>query len=328
MARAPALIGGALARALARNRDRLNAQVGSLRRAGKTVDGDALGLHLEQCVGPAIEAVESIDDASSDRVATALFQLSAELVATDLLVRSPLIRDAWRVLLPPYARILRYDARRIAGAVTNAIFSLSSSRGASPERWIAAMGSVAEFVRDSTGFFDAGRVAAWCAGRAHTREAALRTLPLLNAAIVGRLFDLGPQDGLGESPRELADALRKNRWLDPAMRAGATSSWERPVARLGGFRGFGGEFLIPPRVGRIEQRLIATAGDDAWEVHADAFGSSLTPILVSVSPTSEPASRGVRDLPGVEEPNTSVSVDGVTAVTLRYSHSILVFATP
>ena len=326
MARTSALIGGALARALEKNRGRLNAHVGSLRRAGKAVDGDVLGLQLEECVSPAVDAVDGLDEASSDRVAVALFELSAELLAQDLFLRAPLVREAWRVLLPKYARILRYDARRIAGAITNAVLSLSSARGASPERWISKLGSIAEFVTDSATFLESGWVVAWLSGLAHLRALALERIPGLDGAIVDRLFDLRARGDASVVPSELAAALRGDRWLDPAAPVGAVSAGTRLVARAGGFRAFGGEFLVPPRVFRAFDRLIASDGDSAFEVHVDAFGSSLTPVPGRVSPTSEPLSRDVMGLEGVIEPFTSVSVAGVTAVTLRYSHSILLFA--
>ncbi len=326
MARASALIGGALARALEKNRERLNAQVGSLRLSGKTVDGDALGLHLEECVAPAIDAVDGLDEASSDRVAVVLFELSAELVAQDLFLRAPMVREAWRVLLPRYARLLRFDARKIAGAITNAVLALSSARGASPERWISKMGSIADLVPDSATFLESGRVAAWLAGLAHLRTLALERLPGLDAAIVDGLFDLRAQSDAKVVPSELAAALGKDRWLDPAAPVRAGSRGARLVARVGGFRGFGGEFVVPPKASRLGDRLIASDGVSVFEVHADAFGSSLTPVPSSVSPPAEPASPEAREFEGAVEPTTSASVAGVTAVTLRYSHSILLFA--
>jgi hypothetical protein len=139
------------------------------------------------------------------------------------------------------------------------------------------------------------------------------------------LFDLSARGDASVVPSELAAALSKDRWLDPAASV-AVSAGTRLVARAGGFRAFGGEFLVPPRVFRAFDRLMASDGDSAFEVHVDAFGSSLTPVPGRVSPTSEPLSREVMGLEGVIEPFTSVSVAGVTAVTLRYSHSILLFA--
>jgi hypothetical protein len=259
-------------------------------------------------------------------VAVALFELSAELVAQDLFLRAPMVREAWRVLLPKYARILRYDARRIAGAITNAVLALSSVRGASPERWISKVGSIAEFVTDSAVFLESGRVAAWLAGLAHLRTSALERLPRLDGAIVDRLFDLSARGDARVVPSELAAALGRDRWFDPSAPAGAASTGARLVARVGGFRGFGGEFLVPPRASRSLDRLIASDGVSAFEVHVDAFGSSLTPAPGNVSPPAEPASRVAREFEGVVEPTSSASVAGVTAVTLRYSHSILLFA--
>lgn len=326
MARAVPLIEGAFARFLEKNRDRLNAKAGALRLAGKSLDGEAFGIYLRECVSPAVEAVEALDAARTDRVAESLFDLGAEIVAADLIARTPVIAEAWRILLPKYARLLRFDARRIAGGITNAVITLSAGRAGSADRWIARMSSIAEVVTDSAMFLEAGRVAAWVAGAAHLRAAALERLGALDPAIVHRLFKLDERTRTSPSPPELATALRADRWLDPASPAPTFSQRPRLVARLGRFRGFGGEFLVPPVVASVGPRLVARAADAVFEVHVDAFGSSLTPVLKGPAVSAGPVAPEMLEFEGVVEPASSASIDGVIAVTLRYSHQVLLYA--
>lgn len=64
--------------------------------------------------------------------------------------------------------------------------------------------------------------------------------------------------------------LEKNPWRKPAQ-TGAKEL--RIVARVGGFRGFGGSFVKPPTVSLKGGHFIAFDGKDYWRTCADAFGS-------------------------------------------------------
>ena len=315
-----ALIEGALALALERNRERLNARVAAARLGGSAIDLASFGEHLQRCVAPAVEAVAQLDEASSDRTAVALFELSLELFSTELFARHPLLDAAWSELLPLVPRVLRYDARRVAGAMTNAIVTLSASSEAS-SRWLATMKQIAPILSDAQHFFDAGRVTAWRVGMAEYRARALDLLPSLDERIVAAIF------GLQSSvrPSELAQALLADRWLDPAAPPAART--RRLIGRAGSFRGFGGEFLAPPRVGRSGGRIIVGSADARWELHADAFGIALSPLRSTETPQASRDFAEMKNFVEVIEPSTTASIDGLTAVTLRYSHSILVFAT-
>jgi hypothetical protein len=46
------------------------------------------------------------------------------------------------------------------------------------------------------------------------------------------------------------------------------------VARVGGFRGFGGLFAVPPSVAGGGDRFLVASAEDAWVLFADAFGAT------------------------------------------------------
>ncbi len=62
--------------------------------------------------------------------------------------------------------------------------------------------------------------------------------------------------------------------VDPFWRPGTAE--RRPalrlIGRVGGFRGFGGPFLAPPRLVSDGARLWAVDGEDGYALHADCFG--------------------------------------------------------
>jgi hypothetical protein len=47
------------------------------------------------------------------------------------------------------------------------------------------------------------------------------------------------------------------------------------MARIGGFRGFGGQFVSPPELGASGGQLYAFDRDCCWSIHADCFGATL-----------------------------------------------------
>jgi hypothetical protein len=125
----------------------------------------------------------------------------------------------------------------------------------------------------------AGQAAAWVSGMAHYRLAALDVCARLDPALLSAIFELSPRASMVET----VDHLRSDPWWKPGQaQALAPSRPEiRVVARAGGFRGFGGPFLVPPVVTGSEDTAFlvseAVPGEETrtWRLYADCFGATL-----------------------------------------------------
>ncbi|HYM61602.1 MAG TPA: hypothetical protein VEZ11_12005 [Thermoanaerobaculia bacterium] len=273
MARMEALIDGPFARALEKGRDRYNAAVHAA-QAASAFDAEALARHLRDIVAPVVDAVAAVDPAALERTTDALFTMSVELIAMALLgpgARRRTIGDAWSRLLPAVPQVLRLDPRRIAGATTNALSTMESFLGDRATAWTDSMLAIAAEIHDIDAFLAAGRVSAWRAGMAHYRIPALDAAMRLPAPIAAGI--LGCQ---ASEVARVVDAMRRDPWLDPA--GDATDRHLAIARRAGGFRGFGGAFITPPRARLTALGFVVNDEDKRWLMTADRFGATLLPL--------------------------------------------------
>ena len=330
----------ALARALARGRDRLNARAALARRAGLAFDPSALARHLVDGVAPAVEAVAAAAPDHVDAVTEVLFALSLDLVAREWVgpgCRLPAVDAAWRTLLPRLARPLAEAPQWVAASLTNAAFHLASEPGARAEEWLAGLGEVAGGCAGAGELLAAGQVLAWRAGMAHLRASALEVWERLPDPLARATLGLSPD---APEPR---DALRRalaDPWHIPGTPPGPAAL--RMVPAVGGFRGFGGPFLAPPRVHSDGARLWAVDGDDAYLVHADCFGETVRRAPAGQPPVlrGSPAPRGATleldgtltfrgltaRLPELAGARGLAAAGALLAATRRDSHRILLVA--
>jgi hypothetical protein len=265
--------GSALARVLASNRPRYNAAFAGARRGHPRLDQAAFEAFL---CGPLNRIATALAVRRPDRVAPVvdvLFDVGIELLAANLLgpdTRYPAVAKAWDALLPACAALAADDPRRVAAAVSNALFNLERQKPGAGDRWLDAAQLLAAACETLDTFLDSLLVAGWRCGLAHYRDAALERWRSLPAPIARIALGLSPD---GTSPTDLGAQL-----TDPWWRPAANSQPPRLqiVARVGGFRGLGGPFVRPPQVACVGDQLLAFDRDSCWTIHADAFGSMLT----------------------------------------------------
>ncbi|MGC4122280.1 MAG: hypothetical protein QM765_48395 [Myxococcales bacterium] len=326
----------ALARALERNRDRFNSRVTTLRRQGRKIDPVALLAHLADAVAPAVAAAEKVDEKRVDAVTEALFDLSVDLVGKDVVgptSRHPYVVEAWRTLLPTLAARLADEPGRVAGAVTNAAYNLELEPSARVSEWLAAMRELGPRCPGVAELLSCGQVLAWRCGLAHYRDSALHAWRTLPDSLAREA--LGLPRGSSEAKAVLESALG-----DPWQRPGAAVLPPRlkVVGKVGGFRGFGGPFLTPPRLFTFGRHVFAADAEHFWSIHADCFGQTLQR---AVQPPDDERQMG----PAMVEDDGNVSFAGLTvrlpelagasgfaasetvlAVVLRHSHKIVLVA--
>jgi hypothetical protein len=346
LAAKPAL--GPFAAILRARRTRYNALFAEARRFHPLLDPQIFSEHLAQVVAPVVNTAAAIDPGAAERVTDALYEMSLALVGREYLgrhTRYPAINQGWETLLPSLAPQLAQDPARVAGAMTNALHTLSTTPAARPVEWIDLVKRAAPFCPDPAALLLAGEAAAWVSGMAHYRLAALDVCDRLDSALLCALFDLPPRAAMAETIAH----LRSDPWWKPgqASPGRAPSRPEiRVVARAGGFRGFGGPFLVPPVVTGSEDtaflvsEVVPGKETRTWRLYADCFGATLVRGVPAGSAQALPAREKISFSIGGEVRTTTgrkvfpqlagasgSSENGSTlAVSLPFSHHITLVA--
>lgn len=280
------LVQGALAAFLARHRERLNASFAEARRADPSLDGAVLSEHLGRAVAPALEAAWARDPAAVDAVGWALWNGSLELLAGGHLgpsARFPPLSRVFTELLPAAPHLLGSAPAALLTTLLNGTLTLAVRSPDVASRWLDALPR-ALAAPDVDALRDAGLVLAWLSGLASARSRALELLGALPAALSATLLGVRADAAL----HGRIEALRSSPWTRPNLPLAATPRLAF-IGSVGGFRGFGGPFLRPPRVALGEDgSLLATDGREVVALFADAFGVELTRVPVPPASVAAP----------------------------------------
>ena len=258
--------------ALLARRERYNALFAEARHYQPQLDGAAFGLVLIESVAPLVEATAAAG-ADAGEVTDGLYAVALELYGHGMLGperNDPWVTAGWTAMTA-LARPLGRAPRRIAAAVSNALRNLGQTPGARPAEWIEGLRACAEIADEPEALLKAGQALAWRCGLAHYRTDALAILAALPVPLAARVLEL-------PDPARVSEALFRmavDPWCDPRQPTHAPRLSR--VARIGGFRGFGGVFLAPPMVTLIEGELHARDGNaegGVWRICADAFGAT------------------------------------------------------
>lgn len=334
-------IHAAFAEALRADREAFNQRFALRRRGGARIDGAAFQEHLETTVNALVRCVAEVQPERVRAVVQSLFDVSLDLFAAGLLgpnAKHPHVRAAWRELLPCAAKLLAREPTRVAGSVSNAIEYLAANPSGRPREWMAGMRNVSQHCDTVPHWLDAGKVLAWRAGLVQFRNAGLEVAGTLPWKLAARCFDV-PEDGSESDWRQLLQRMHADRWFAPAAtKPEMASATVRIVRKTGGFRGFGGPCLRPPKVTANDAGLFVVDGDNAWQLLADVFGTLWRRVPGSAAKTSAPASpvaidecgnvswEGIHPLVELAEAN-SRACDGQTlAVTLPTSYHVYLVA--
>lgn len=258
--------------ALLARRERYNALFAEARHYQPQLDGAAFGLVLIESVAPLVEAAAAAG-ADASEVTDGLYAVALELYGHGMLGperNDPWVTAGWKAMTG-VAGPLGRAPRRVAAAVSNALRNLGQTPGARPAEWIEGLRVCAGIADEPEALLKAGQALAWRCGLAHYRTDALAILAALPAPLAARVLEL-------PDPARVSEALFRmavDPWCDPRQPTHAPRLSR--VARIGGFRGFGGVFLAPPMVTLIEGELHARDGNaegGVWRICADAFGAT------------------------------------------------------
>ena len=221
----PSTPGSAFAKILADKRSRFNSQFAEAKTYRPSLDGDAFASHLTQVVGPIVERVAAARPEQAGAVAEALYELSLDLVGREFLgpkSRYPALAEGWRAVFGQLPERLAASPWLFPGAITNALYNLSTTLGARPEEWMQAVVALSAACDDVPELLAAAQVAAWRAGLAQYRLSALARCRSLKPNVAGLALGLPgfKASFLSAKARDaLVDALLADPWLDPAAGA-------------------------------------------------------------------------------------------------------------
>ncbi|HYP89726.1 MAG TPA: hypothetical protein VEQ59_16275 [Polyangiaceae bacterium] len=246
-----------------------NAQFLAARRASPELDEAAFMAFLSGSLAPLVDAVAALDPSALIEVTDAAYGVGLELLAQRL--AGPRAHDSsvdrgFQQLFPALARLVVRAPNLVLPRLCNALHQLSTTAGARAGDWCAALVRLEPHIESVEALLQLGQVLAWLAGLAHYRGGALdrcRELPpeLVAAALGVKAAELGA----------VLERLERDPWFVPS----SPDLGFRLIGSVGAFRGFGGVFLAPPRVGRVGQALFVSSGDDVWLMALDAFGCTL-----------------------------------------------------
>jgi hypothetical protein len=330
------VIAPAFARAVEAGRSRYNTLFVQARRTRVALDGDEFLCHLRRAVNPVVAAVDTVAPDRVPAVVDALYELSLELVRKAVLgarARSVEVDRLWPGLLQSVAVHLAAQPRRVAAALTNGLYNLATTPGCRAEAWCDAVTALAPLCPEPELLLRAAQVAGWRCGLAHFREAALALAGELPAPVTRAA--LGADATPSEIP-QLLQRLQADPWFPPAGPQPARGL--RQVAVVGGFRGFGGVFLRPPRVAYHQGHFFAFDGIECWLVTADACGAAFhragaalpadeSDVTFAIDASGTVTARRAKQKFAHLKDSTSRACNKNTlAVTLPHSHALCLIA--
>ncbi len=323
----------AMSRELAANREVFNAMFKARKGLNRSLQADDFYEVLSDVVAPVVEAVDAqnIDVASTVRT---LFSVALTLTQRSLLgpkSRHEFVARVWQDLLTQIPDLVAEHTQDVAIALSNAAYNLGLRTDDIQERWLQTMLEVAQEKPDLASFLDAGIVAAWSAGMAHWRKPALEAWGRLDPGLAKTTLCLHKDDStpIEVLRQQLAHVLQRPAGTeDPSLQI---------VYRRGGFRGFRGPFLAPPKVYASDDRLFAVDSTGHHAIFADAFGALIertaesTPSIgaspFTYAPDGSITAFGVtRHFPMLAKASSVASNQDFMAVALPHSHHVWIIA--
>lgn len=263
-----AAVSAPLAEVLRASRGEFNSLFALARQRFRDLSGDDVFAFVRESIDPLAQAVAQFDAQRVADVVHAAYEIGVDLVGHKLAgqaLTERAVEQAWREVAVTNARLVALEPVRLLAALCNAVHQIRGTPGADHRRWVTAMRDLGPQCQDVATWLRLGQLAGWRAGLAHYRLSALAVAAQVPETAVRAVLDLPASTAVADA---LA-GLRRDPWFDPTQRG------LRLIRRYGAFRGFGGQFLAPPRVAAHGDELLVLSGDICWHLYADRFGTTL-----------------------------------------------------
>lgn len=258
-----------LADALAAQRSELNARFRVVQSLHQGLDSGQLFDFMRECVDPLILAVQREHSSDVQSVVRAAYDSALQLLLHRSL-NSPQqrawLKSMWRGVLSRVPALVASEPGRLIGALNNALLNIGGSGHTIAERWLIELERIAPRCARAEQLLACGQVLAWRAGLAHYRDGSLQLLQSFEPSLLSAVMDVDPTEA-----SDVVGRIRRDRWFDPRH---VSDGQPRVLARVGSFRGFGGQFVQPPVVAPHGDGWVVRSGAEQWFLTADAFGHS------------------------------------------------------
>lgn len=317
-------------------REDFNRQFAHARREHPALDAAAWSSFVESHLNPLVQAVAAIAPDAVVAVVTAAWEIGLGLVGQRLAgpqAKDSAINLTWSSVLVAAAVLVAQAPARIIASLSNAASNLGVSTplsGITPvscasshtvsAQWIPLVQRLATVATNPDDFLAAAQVAAWRSGLAHFRLSALAKAHSLPSELA-----LAALDAAGQDWREISAKLVADPWFTPTQSEGDVAQG----LRVGAFRGFGGQFTVPPVLGTFNDQIFVRSGDDVWLLTADAFGATLHRATAeefaaggTTPPTSHLLPASIGSITSVVRTSTTLAVTG------SLTHAVILSALP
>ena len=258
-------------------RPQFNARVSEARRRYPGFDQQAFAEFLQLAVDPLLQAVHRVAPDACTAVAMDAYDIGLNLIGRDIAgpkVRSPLINTLWLEILPLLAPQIAEKPQLLLGALSNALVNIEGLPQARPQQWLQSLRELGPQAASAEQLLLLGVLAAWCAGAAHFRNAALNSAAQLPAQTAQRILGLENTHALNAVLSE----LHRNPWHIAQLNTPEAQNLQHQV---GGFSGFGGGFSEPPQLRVNQDGFVIKSGERYQLLVADGFGSVCLPASAS-----------------------------------------------
>lgn len=335
------IVSEALAKSLESNRERFNALFAQARRDSPSLDGRLFLEMVQRVMEPVVQSPRKLDQSRQDAFVDALYVALLELFRKGLLgtsSRMPKLESMWIALLKSTLDCTTKWPREAIGPLTNALCNLLADRRYRVQEWIGTLQRVSPSIENMQQLRDVGFVAAWLCGVAHYRREAIEKLKALPPSVASSVLTASTLTEMQVST--LIEKLSSDPWyrVDQGSSQEKSAREMRIVGEIGSFRGFGGEFLSPPKVWSHRGELYASDPWNQYVISADCFGATLlkvksieNPVVtqgaywLSTNGTITGAKGKVRSVL-LANSSSSASTSNLLAVTLPCSHAVFLVA--
>ncbi|MCP4687779.1 MAG: hypothetical protein GY859_06995, partial [Desulfobacterales bacterium] len=228
-----------------------------------SLDPDLVKRWMVRAVEPVMREFHTADAETFESLFDVLYETLLRLAGAHRLQSEAEAHRRALMLIPLVKERARESPEQLVHSMFTALNAILPHGPDAALAWISRMRKALPHCDAMADVLNAGRLCAWRSGLAHLRERALAAARELPPEAASGALNTPVNAGL-------LQRMEENPWFSPGKTESADAGSGGLVfrCRMGGFRGFGGPFLKPPAVARVEQCFVASDGESGCAVFA------------------------------------------------------------